>query len=121
MCLFFVFGPCFVVLGVLSSLAIILLSKRDLVALFHLCCSCASFCLFLLVPGLGLQSAIVSPDCGIYQSPIILTELFQHNLINVSYLTTCYLYQVMMTLHLLNVVANDAESTKKNRKLHHNR
>ena len=48
-----------------------------------------------------------------YQSPIILTELFQHSLINVSYLTTCYLYQVMMTLHFLNDVANDAESTQK--------
>ena len=36
-----------------------------------------------------------------YQSPLILTELFQHNLINVSYLTACYLYQVMMTLHFL--------------------
>ena len=24
-----------------------------------------------------------------YQSPLILTELFQHNLINVSYLTAC--------------------------------
>ena len=35
----------------------------------------------------------------LYQSPLILTELFQHNLINVSYLTACYLYQVMMTLH----------------------
>ena len=34
-----------------------------------------------------------------YQSSQILTELFQHNLINVSYLTACYLYQVMMTLH----------------------
>ena len=44
-----------------------------------------------------------------YQSPLILTELFQHNLINVSYLTACYLYQVMMTLHFLNDVANDAE------------
>ena len=49
----------------------------------------------------------------IYQSPLILTELFQHNLINVSYLTACYLYQVMMTLHFLNDVANDAESTQK--------
>ena len=49
----------------------------------------------------------------IYQTPIILTELFQHNLINVSYLTACYLYQVMMTLHFLNDVANDAESTQK--------
>ena len=48
-----------------------------------------------------------------YQSPLILTELFQHNLINVSYLTACYLYQVMMTLHFLNDVANDAESTQK--------
>ena len=42
----------------------------------------------------------------LYQSPLILTELFQHNLINVSYLTACYLYQVMMTLHFLNVVSN---------------
>ena len=47
-----------------------------------------------------------------YQSPHILTELFQHNLINVSYLTACYLYQVMMTLHFLNDVAYDAESTQ---------
>ena len=45
-----------------------------------------------------------------YQSPLILAESFQHDLINVSYLTTCYLYQVMMTLHFLNDVANDAES-----------
>ena len=36
-----------------------------------------------------------------HQSPLILTELFQPNLINVSYLTACYLYQVMMTLHFL--------------------
>ena len=48
-----------------------------------------------------------------YQSPLILTELFQHNLINVSYLTASYLYQVKMTLHFLNDVANDAESTQK--------
>ena len=40
-----------------------------------------------------------SSDIIIYQSPLIFTELFQHNLINVSYLTACYLYQVMMTLH----------------------
>ena len=43
---------------------------------------------------------------------LILTELFQHNLINGSYLTACYRYQVMMTLHFLNDVANDAESTQ---------
>ena len=49
----------------------------------------------------------------IYQSPLVLTELFQHNLINASYPTTCYLYQVMITLHFLNDVANDAESTQK--------
>ena len=55
-----------------------------------------------------------------YQSPLILTELFQHNLINVSYLTACYLYQDMMTLHFFNDVANDAESTQ-NQKLRHNR
>ena len=47
-----------------------------------------------------------------YQSPLVLTELFQHNLINVSYLTACFLYQVMMTLHFLNDVADDAESTQ---------
>ena len=52
-------------------------------------------------------------DNSLYQSLLILTELFQHNLINVSYLTACYLYQVMMTLHFLNDVANDAESTQK--------
>ena len=50
---------------------------------------------------------------SVYQSPLILTELFQHDLINLSYLTACYLYQVMMTLHFLNDVANDAESTQK--------
>ena len=46
---------------------------------------------------------------------LILTELFQHNLINVSYLTACCLYQVMMTLHFLNGAANDAESTQKSK------
>ena len=50
---------------------------------------------------------------AVYQSPLILTESFQHSLINVSYLTACYLYQVMMTLHFLNDVAIDAESTQK--------
>ena len=50
-----------------------------------------------------------------YQSPLIFTELFQHNLINVSYLTACYLYQVMMTLHFLYDVANDAESIQKSK------
>ena len=48
----------------------------------------------------------------IYQSPLILTELIQHNLINVSYLTACYLYQVMMTLHVLNDVVNDTPKSK---------
>ena len=56
-----------------------------------------------------------SIDALVYQSPLIFTELFQHNLINVSYLTACYLYQVMMTLHFLNDVANDAESTQKSK------
>ena len=57
---------------------------------------------------------------GIYQSPLIVSELFQHNLINVSYLTACYLYQVMMTLHFLNDIANDLNQHK-NQKLRHNR
>ena len=56
----------------------------------------------------------------IYQSGLILTALFQHDLINVTYLTACYLYQVMMTLHFLNDVVNDAESTH-NQKLRHYR
>ena len=50
-----------------------------------------------------------------YQSPLILTELIQHNLINVSYLTACYLYQVMMTMYFLNDVANDGEPTQKSK------
>ena len=58
---------------------------------------------------------MISHDNIFYQSPLILTELFQHNLINVSYLTACYLYQVMMTLHFLYDVANDAESTQKSK------
>ena len=41
-------------------------------------------------------------------------------LINVVYLTACCLYQVMMTLHFLSDVANDAESTQ-NQKLRHYR
>ena len=36
-------------------------------------------------------------------------------LVNVVYLTACCLYQVMMTLHFLNDVANDAESTQKSK------
>ena len=64
-------------------------------------CEYLLLCSFLMVWCVGF---------GIYQSPLILTELFQHNLINVSYLTACYIYQVMMTLHFLNDVANDAES-----------
>ena len=53
------------------------------------------------------------PYKNVYQLSLILTELFQHSLIIVSYLTACYLYQVMMTLHFLNDVANDAELTQK--------
>ena len=52
---------------------------------------------------------------GFYQSPLTLSELFQHNLINISYLTACYLYQVMMMLHFLNDVPNDTESTQKSK------
>ena len=51
-------------------------------------------------------------QCSTLSVTLIITELFQHNLINVSYLTARYLYQVMMTLHFLNDVANDAESTQ---------
>ena len=51
---------------------------------------------------------MMDPYMHAYQSPLILTELFQHNLINVSYLTACYLYQVIMTFHFLNDAASDA-------------
>ena len=44
--------------------------------------------------------------------PLILTALLQADLINVSYLTAC-LYQVMMMLHFLNDITNDAESQQK--------
>ena len=50
-----------------------------------------------------------------YQSPLILTALFQHSLINVSYLTACCLYQVMMALHFLYDVANDVQSKQKSK------
>ena len=36
-------------------------------------------------------------------------------LINVVYLTACAFIQVMMTLHFLNDVASDAESTQKSK------
>ena len=42
-------------------------------------------------------------------------------LLNVVYLTACYLHQVMMTLHFLNDVANDAESTQNKKQQRHNR
>ena len=42
---------------------------------------------------------IGSTGIVLYQSPLILTELFQHNLINVSNLTASNLHQVMMSLH----------------------
>ena len=76
-----------------------------------------SFCMFKPSSDLTDRSKAVLL-CGFflfYPSPLILTELFQINLINVSYLTACYLYQVMMTLHSLNDVAYDAESTHKKR------
>ena len=62
-----------------------------------------------------IQWLIYAMGHHFYQSPLILTELFQHNLINVSYLTACYLYQVMITLHFLNDVAYDAELTQKSK------
>ena len=76
---------------------------------------CYYTCSVVLPRGAMGRSAVC--DCGtcIYQSPLILTALFQHDLINVSYLTACYLYQVMMTLHFLYDVANDAESTQKSK------
>ena len=56
----------------------------------------------------------LADDFKVYQSPLILTELFQHNLINVSYLTACYLYQVMMTLRFLNDVLMTLNTKMKN-------
>ena len=60
-----------------------------------------------------IQIKINNISIELYQSPLILTKLFQHMLINVSYLTACYLYQVIMTLHFLNAVSYDALSTQK--------
>ena len=79
-----------------------------------------------------IQELLVATDCAILLT-VLLRCLYWHLsvtshtncitarcLINVVYLTACCLYQVMMTLHFLNDVANDAESTQ-NRKLRHNR
>ena len=68
---------------------------------------------FLLIQEKIMQVRAFERYIPFYQSSLILTELFQHNLINVSYLMACYLYQVMMTLHFFNDVPNDAESTQK--------
>ena len=69
---------------------------------------------FALVRGISSSTRPTYKSEYLYLSvTLILTELFQHNLINVSYLTASYLYQVMMTLHFLNDVANDVESTQK--------
>ena len=65
--------------------------------------------------GLSESTLVIMPYCWKSHVGVHITELFQHNLINVSYLTACYLYQVMMTLHFLNDVANDAESTQKSK------
>ena len=62
----------------------------------------------------GIMSATMQKKMY-HQSPLILTKLFQHNLINVSYLTACYLYRFMMTLHFLNDIANQAEPTQKSK------
>ena len=62
-----------------------------------------------------MGSQCISSYNNEYQSPLKVTELFQNNLINDSYLTACYLYQVMMTLHFLSDVANDAQTTQKSK------
>ena len=101
---------CNAVLSILSSFTIILLRKRYLDVLLKLF-SCSYGCSVCLPRG-AVGWYMVS-DCGIYQSRLILTALSQHDLINVSFLTACYLYQVMMTSHFFNDVAHDAESTQK--------
>ena len=45
----------------------------------------------------------------LYQLPLILTAMLHVDLINVAYLTAC----VMMTLHFLNGIVIDVESTRK--------
>ena len=74
-------------------------------------------CVLVLFLNVFLIISTIYLECNvsnlIYQSHLILTELFQHNLMNVFYLTACHLYQVMMTLHFLSDVANDAESMQK--------
>ena len=48
----------------------------------------------------------------IYQLPLVLNALLHVDWHTLSISRMC-LYQVMMTLHFLNDVANDAESTQK--------
>ena len=89
-------------------------SESTLVKMLH--CLAQIICNTTIIANTFVNNkSIDKQDIIVYQSPLILIELFQHNLINVSYLTACYLYQVMMTLHFLNDVANDAESTQKSK------
>ena len=62
------------------------------------------------VNGYHLKTAILN-----YQLPLVINCIVARCLINVVYLTACCLYQVMMTLHFLNDVANDAELTYKSK------
>ena len=57
---------------------------------------------------------------GFYQSPLILTEWFQHNLISVSYFTACYLYQAWWRCTFLTTSLMTLNQHK-NKKLRHNR
>ena len=54
---------------------------------------------------------VCKADHGFYQLHIILTALIHVDLINVAS-CMCF-YQVIMTLHFLNDVINDVESTQK--------
>ena len=46
--------------GVLSSLTIVLLRKRELVALFQSCCDCVCLCPFFTVPWVGMWFVTVA-------------------------------------------------------------
>ena len=130
---------CCTLLYVHFSIAIILMGKRELIALLNLSSWCLVMVegLFLTVPLGCLQFVIVVfPDhthllfllSFIFALYLLNTWVgFDRTFIDVSLINcivVCWsdkhwlshsmcLYQVMMTLHFLNDVANDAESTQK--------
>ena len=115
---------CCTLLYVHSSIAFILMEKRELDALLNLSFWCLVMVEWLFSDQTHLLFLICESWCYVYSVCYNSSYLSAEKGVDpkhciyqsaVSYLTACYLYQVMMTLHVLNGVANDAESAKKSK------